>query len=48
MAKNYTGQADENTKYTGYNFPHQKISDSKKNEEWYKKCVDFAEGPPGL
>ena len=47
MAKNYTGQADENTKYTGYNFPHQKISDSKKNEEWYKKCVDFAEGLVG-
>lgn len=47
MAKNYTGGTDENIKYTGYNFPNQKISDSKKNEKWYKKCVDFAEGLVG-
>lgn len=47
MAKNYTGSTDENIKYTGYNFPNQKISDSKKNEKWYKKCVDFAEGLVG-
>jgi len=43
----YTGQTNENIKHTGYNFPNQKVSDSKKNEKWYKKCVDFAEGLVG-
>lgn len=47
MATNYTGGTDENIKHTGYNFPNQKVSDSKKNEKWYKKCVDFAEGLVG-
>ena len=47
MAKNYTGGIDENIKHTGYNFPNQKVSDSKKTEKWYKKCVDFAEGLVG-
>ena len=47
MAKNYTGGTDENIKYTGYNFPNQKVSDTKKNDKWYKRCIDFAEGLVG-
>ncbi len=47
MAKNYTGGTDENIKYTGYNFPNQKVSDTKKNDKWYKKCIDFSEGLVG-
>jgi len=47
MAKNYTGDIDQNIKYTGYNFPNQKVSDDKKTDKWYKKCIDFAEGLVG-
>lgn len=47
MAKNYMGGTDENLKYSGYSFPNQKVSDSKKNDKWYKKCIDFAEGLVG-
>lgn len=47
MANKYTASVDENIKYTGYNFPNQKISDDKKTDKWYKKCIDFAEGLVG-
>ena len=41
MTNKYTGDTDKNS---GYSFPNQKVSDSTKNEKWYKKCIDFAEG----
>jgi hypothetical protein len=47
MANKYTASVDENIKYTGYNFPSQKVSDDKKTDKWYKKCIDFAEGLVG-
>jgi hypothetical protein len=36
--------ADSKVKMQGFvNFPRQKLKDSKKNEDWYKKNVDFAD-----
>jgi hypothetical protein len=36
--------ADSKVRMQGFiNFPRQKMKDSQKNEEWYKKNVDFAE-----
>lgn len=43
MAKITDLTVDENIKYSGYSFPNQKVSDSKKTEAWYKRCIDFSE-----
>lgn len=47
MAKYNSDSVDQNIKYSGYNFPNQKVPESQKTDKWYKKCIDFAEGLVG-
>ena len=39
----YTGESLSTDYKFGYNYPAQKLPDSKKTEKWYKQNIDFAE-----
>ena len=39
----YTGESLSSDYKSGYNYPNQKLPESKKNEKWYKSNIDYAE-----